>query len=351
MKRILIVLGLLLLLEILIGKVVYSDSLFSQANKGDAHAQFLIGQCYYEGDVADRKYKKASKVANSVSQELGLPLISTNSHLGKGVKRNYKKAIKYFRMAAKQGNVQAQFYLGFCYRDGQGVSIDFKESFMWFESAAKQSYAPAQDELGNCYYLGRGILQDYSKAIKLYRLAAEQGSVAAQINLAYCYDGGLGINQDKSEAVKLYRLAAEHEDHNSKDFLWCRFDSNEGIWESFNRLAQLRMGECYYNGNGVVSDKAEAVKWYRLSAEGNAKAMTNLGFCYYNGWVPYSSGMEQNKEEAYFWWFLASWNKEETAIENLKIVENELTEQQKRRIMTKAMGYFYEKMQTIYEAD
>jgi uncharacterized protein len=40
----------------------------------------------------------------------------------------------------------------------------------------------------------------------------------------------------------------------------------------------------YDNGNGVVQDYAEAVKWYRLAAEqGNAQAQYNLGLMYANG--------------------------------------------------------------------
>ena len=31
--------------------------------------------------------------------------------------------------------------------------------------------------------------------------------------------------------------------------------------------AQYRLGSCYYNGDGVNEDKAEAVKWYRKAAE------------------------------------------------------------------------------------
>jgi uncharacterized protein len=48
--------------------------------------------------------------------------------------------------------------------------------------------------------------------------------------------------------------------------------------------AQYNLGVMYGNGNGVVQDYAEAVKWYRLAAEqGNAKAQNNLGVMYEYG--------------------------------------------------------------------
>lgn len=32
-------------------------------------------------------------------------------------------------------------------------------------------------------------------------------------------------------------------------------------------IAQYNLGVCYYNGNGVAKDQAEAVKWWRKDAE------------------------------------------------------------------------------------
>ena len=34
-----------------------------------------------------------------------------------------------------------------------------------------------------------------------------------------------------------------------------------------NAMAQLVLGNCYYNGWGVKKNNAEAVKWYRKAAE------------------------------------------------------------------------------------
>jgi TPR repeat protein len=45
--------------------------------------------------------------------------------------------------------------------------------------------------------------------VKWYRLAAEQGHAQAQLNLGFCYENGNGVPEDKVEAVKWYRLAAE----------------------------------------------------------------------------------------------------------------------------------------------
>ena len=59
---------------------------------------------------------------------------------------------------------------------------------------------------------------------------------------------------------------------------------------------------CYYLGQGVAQDYAEAVKWYRKSAEqGNAIAQGMLGLCYANG-----QGVAQNYVQAHMWYNLAA---------------------------------------------
>ena len=48
--------------------------------------------------------------------------------------------------------------------------------------------------------------------------------------------------------------------------------------------AMLRLGKCYYFGNGVTKNLAEVAKWYRKVADqGNATAMLVLGMCYEDG--------------------------------------------------------------------
>ena len=48
--------------------------------------------------------------------------------------------------------------------------------------------------------------------------------------------------------------------------------------------AQFNLGKRYYKGEGVTKDYAEAVRWWRKSAEqGHAKAQGILGYCYHSG--------------------------------------------------------------------
>ena len=57
------------------------------------------------------------------------------------------EAVKWFAKAAEQGNVEAMYCLGECYRDGSGVDEDQKKAVEWFTKAAKQGHEEAKAEL------------------------------------------------------------------------------------------------------------------------------------------------------------------------------------------------------------
>jgi TPR repeat protein len=108
------------------------------------------------------------------------------------------------------------------------------------------------------------------------RAKAEKGDAAAQFDLGSCYYYGDGVPQDLAEAVKWSRKAAE-----------------QGHVE-----AQFNLAVCYEHGQGVAQDFTEAVRWYRKSAEqGMAAAQGNLGFCYVNG-----QGVPRDYGEAVKWY-------------------------------------------------
>jgi len=60
------------------------------------------------------------------------------------------------------------------YENGQGVVQDDKQAVKWYRLAAEQGDAKAQTNLGWMYYKGKGVSQDDKQAVKWYRLAAEQ---------------------------------------------------------------------------------------------------------------------------------------------------------------------------------
>jgi hypothetical protein len=120
----------------------------TQADRGDADAQFHLGL----------------KCAN-----------------GEGEAKDYAQAAQWYSKAADQNHPLAQFNLGIMYAKGQGVHQSEAEAGIWFGKAAQQGDAGAQHSLGMGHYraslqgLPRDLPESRIEACKWFILAAAQG--------------------------------------------------------------------------------------------------------------------------------------------------------------------------------
>ncbi len=85
-----------------------------------------------------------------------------------------------YKAKAEQGDAEAQFNLGFCYDDGRGVRKDYGEAVKWYRKAAEQNFAPAQFNLGCCYANGQGVARDKVEAYAWFSMAAKADADAAE---------------------------------------------------------------------------------------------------------------------------------------------------------------------------
>jgi len=232
-------------------------TLREKAEKGDARAQFTLGQTCAIGigipkndTEAVKWYRKAADQGVSQAQfHLG-----ESYRFGDGVPKDDGEAVKWYRKAADQGLSSAQFHLAESYRFGEGVEKDESESVRWCRKAAEKGHPDAQVSLGGAYHFGEGIAKDDREAVKWYGKAAAQGVVPAQFNLAVSYDKGEGVVKDFRQAARWYRKAADrgHAD------------------------AQYNLGTSYGQGLGVVKDSVTAFAWLDLAAkQGNEGARNN----------------------------------------------------------------------------
>ena len=63
---------------------------------------------------------------------------------GQGVAQDYSAAMKWFRMAADQGDADAQFNLGIMYKNGKGVPQNTSEALRWLHKAQVQGFYMAK---------------------------------------------------------------------------------------------------------------------------------------------------------------------------------------------------------------
>ena len=66
---------------------------------------------------------------------------------GHGVAQDYAEAVRLFRLAAAQGDADAQYNLGYMFEYGHGVAQDTAEAIRWYRLAAAQGHANATAKL------------------------------------------------------------------------------------------------------------------------------------------------------------------------------------------------------------
>ena len=155
------------------------------------------------------------------------------------------------RVAAAKGDAGSQFEVATRYAQGRGVKRDYSKAAKWYGRAAGQGHAIAQYRLAALYEKGQGVAKDSARANSWYRSAAEKGNVKAMHNLAVLYTGRNGSRPDYSTAAHWFMAAAEH-----------------GLADS-----QFNLGILYANGLGVKRDKIQSYKWFSLaSARGDDEA-------------------------------------------------------------------------------
>jgi len=159
-------------------------------------------------------------------------------------REDYKAAYKLILPLAKKGFAQAQYNLGVMYEKGKGVKKNLKKAKKWFQFAAEQGVVKAQYKLGLMYGKGKGVAKDYSKAIKWWNLAADQGNGKAQINLGWMYEMGKGVPKDAQKAANWYQLA-----------------SNQGLAKAQEKLnLLLNKTKEHFQENTVSSKELKSLK-------------------------------------------------------------------------------------------
>jgi TPR repeat protein len=154
----------------------------------------------------------------------------------------YCYAADMYRTAAMKGVKVAQYNLGLMYFHGKGLAVDESQAFLWFRRAADQKLVNAEYIVGICYQEGRGIKRDLVKAVEFYERAANPANgnlFEAQIRLGDMYRYGGGLVQDDATSFKWYKLAADQGDAS----------------------AMARVAHCYQQGEGTSKNEASATEY------------------------------------------------------------------------------------------
>lgn len=238
------------------------------AKKGYPAALYFVGELYQSGrsvefnpTTAHAYYEKAV--------EVGFPKADERA-------KTIDKIARYWD-AAHRGDVDSQYRLGLCYRDGIQIKRDETMARQWFEKAVAQGqheaeyalaalrvredgdegakaheivvllekaagagHVQAKSMLGRYLYTGKGTEENYERAVKLWQEASEAGDLEAKYNLGEYYYTGRGLfssGKDQEKALRVWIEASE----------------------AGNRNSSLRLAKLYAEGTGLFgSDKNPA---------------------------------------------------------------------------------------------
>lgn len=88
---------------------------------------------------------------------------------------------------AKQGNSDAQYYVGIAYRNGWGTRKNLHKAFLFITRAIVQGNAKAQTTLGNMFASGDFVDMDYDCAMTWYKKGCDNGDKDAAALISNLY--------------------------------------------------------------------------------------------------------------------------------------------------------------------
>lgn len=154
-----------------------------RASRGDAQAQYELGQLYLAGqevprdpDQARRWLERAAE-ARLARAQFALGQMHEQGLLGAA---DYKAAAGLYYLAAVQGLAEAQERLGWLLLEGRLGGSDLEEAVGWLHKAAAQGQPGACYGLGLAYARGQGVEQDLVRSYAWLKLAAAGGNPQAR---------------------------------------------------------------------------------------------------------------------------------------------------------------------------
>lgn len=152
-----------------------------------------------------------------------------------------------------------------------------KEDYTTLKKEIEMEFKSGQEQYNHALQYKKTNTEKYVYWLKK---SAEKGFCKAQIHLGCCYYNGEGVIKNEKKAFELYKVAEKEN----------------------NEYAQHNLGVCYKNGIGVSRDEKKAAEWYIKAAnQGHTPSQYSLGICYECG-----NGVSRDISKAVEWYTKAA---------------------------------------------
>jgi TPR repeat protein len=269
--------------------------LLEPAEKGDAEAQFKLYKCIVENRNigssnlgSTGKWVELEKWLHRSAENGHVPaqleLAEAYLHGFSPVKKELAEAAKWYRKAAEQGSPKAHGMLGCLYATGRGVPRDRKTAVEWFRKGAALNNAESQYGMG--VSIEEGWLEPYDEekdwktVVDWYIKAADNGMIyvdalkpdvrgddaSLRSRIGAIYYNGFFITDNAQyfdECVKWYRKAAEADPEDPGFGIKSLriFASRQSFFTGGREAAKQALRELAKNGNEAAQDVIDDEGW------------------------------------------------------------------------------------------
>lgn len=245
---------------------------------GDPGAQYGLGLMYLHGLGVAKDVSKASDLfAGAAKQNQPLAQVQlAHLYLDQGDAEDVIIAHRYFELASRNGNIEAQYYLGEMANFGIVEKRSCATAVNFYKSVVEKgaSFVSTLNQASETYENG-----DVELAMIGFMMAAEQGFEVGQVNAAYLLDHQKSMIKLPTIAAPAHRRSALLDDDALALLYWTRSAKQNNI------DALVKMGDYYFEGIGTHRDWDKAATCYSAAADfsQSAQALYNLGWMHENG--------------------------------------------------------------------
>lgn len=248
------------------------------AEAGYPDAQYAVGCIYNDGLIGEVNKEEATKwieLAAEQNQRDALCLLAFSyiqdasigtlkaSNLSYG--QNIEKGFDFLMRAAGSGQPSALYVFAQCYHEGKYLDKDDEQAFFCLQKSVMSEAMPDNMNLmGDFFRDGIGTEQNYEIAAMHYQWAADNGNTSAMMSLANLYEEGLGVEKNEELAAELKNRWWETIQWNIYGIMPLDFAREQA--KTGNEEAMYQLGQRYQQGNGVEQNIEIASDWWHKAA-------------------------------------------------------------------------------------
>ena len=184
--------------------------------------------------------------------------------------------------AAQAGDMNAAFQVAGLYETGKGLpQANGEQALRWYRQAAVDGNMQAAWKLADLYIQGALIPKNLEEGLSYLQLAAAGNNIAAQKELAHFYSEGLGgLSANAGEALYWQIQAANQGDEEAQSLVQEAQLKNPQLYEDLNRFfallesaqngdsaSQLEAGKLLNEGYPRARNAEEAFRWFSRAWE------------------------------------------------------------------------------------